>query len=166
MPASINDITAEAVKSLLSYDPETGLLTWKLDRGKKIKAGSPAGWLENDGSIRIQIFGRSYFAHRLAWVIMTGVWPVDLIDHRDLNASNNRWTNLREANDSQNNHNKITVNKTGARGVTRRGNRFIARIRMNGKTVRLGTRGTIEEAATLYEAAALSYYGEFAIKRA
>lgn len=54
----------------------------------------------------ITINGKIYKHHRIIWLWMTGEWPEGLIDHRDRDAMNNRWGNLRDATPSINSHNQ------------------------------------------------------------
>jgi AP2 domain len=87
-----------------------------------------------------------------------------IIDHRDNNGLNNRRDNLRAATCGQNiaNTNAGRRAASGYRGVSRRGNRFIARITFNFKDIHLGSFDTAIDAAKAYDAAALRYFGEFA----
>lgn len=95
---------------------------------------------------------------------MTGDWPPDDVDHRDLNKANNKWTNLRLATRSQNvaNGARRTDNRSGFKGVTRRGNKWEARIRAGGLLHYLGLFETTEAAHEAYCAAAAKLHGEFA----
>src|ERR1019366_3934979 len=106
------------LKEVLRYVPETGLFTWLMKRGSRA-AGSVAGTLRSDGYIQIRLDGDAYLGHRLAWFYQTGSWPTPECDHQDLDKTNNRWTNLREATKSQNkaNVNRPISNTSGAKGV-------------------------------------------------
>ena len=105
-----NDLSAEYVRSILDYNPETGEIIWRIWKNVRPEwntryANKIAGKKEKDSRIRININRKLYLAHRIAWLIMTGEWPVHEIDHRDLTPDNNKWNNLRQANQSQNNCN-------------------------------------------------------------
>jgi hypothetical protein len=104
----------------------------------------------------------------LIWLYMTGEWPSDDIDHRDRDGLNNRWANLREATRSQNLANRCAQvnNAIGVKGVCleRATGRYLAYIKVAGRTIALGRFGTAEEASRAYMAAALQHFGEFARK--
>jgi hypothetical protein len=161
-------LTQERLKELLTYDPETGLFYWLVDRGS-IKAGAVAGCRKRT-YIAISVDDVIYRAHHLAWVYMTGRWPEPFVDHRDLNKHNNAWVNLREATKSQNQANVgiIASNKSGLKGVSRYrageryGKPWQACIGVNGKSKHLGHFATKEEAHAAYCEAASEIFGEFA----
>jgi hypothetical protein len=85
----------EHVREVLAYCPDTGALTWRVDRTNKVKAGSPAG-TPNEGYVWVKLGGRRIFGHRLAWYLHHGQDPGGwLIDHVNRDRSDNRICNLR-----------------------------------------------------------------------
>lgn len=159
------------LKALLNYDSATGLFSWKVSRGRYARPGLAAGTLHkvkrsNSPYIRIKIDGRSYLAHRLAFLYMTGKWPDAEPDHISTDTTDNRWENLREATSSQNQANRKVRrdNKLGIKGVhyCKRDKRFIATFQINGRQKRLGGFKTAEEAQSAYAFAVQSHFGEFA----
>lgn len=99
-------LSAEFVRACLDYDPATGRLSWKGNPRGRARSGGPAGTPAPNGYIRIRINGRCYAAHRLAYLIMNGVWPKHQIDHVNRVRDDNRWANLRDATQSQNMRNR------------------------------------------------------------
>lgn len=163
-------LTAEYVREILSYDPETGVLTWKqrADQGKAWNsrwAGKEAG-TDTNGYRYLIINCRHYAAHRVIWLMVTGEWPQEHLDHADLDRSNNRWINLREANRAENAANRRAHKDglTAIKGVTWHAQRgkFYARINVNKRQISLGLHNTAEGAGRAYAAAAVKYNGEFA----
>jgi hypothetical protein len=160
-------LTQERLKELLHYDPETGVFTWLKSRGVR-KAGSVADGQHRPAGrqtyVRIGIDCNRYDAHRLAFLYMTGRWPNPEVDHIDLDGTNNRWSNLREATTSQNgaNRGKHRDNKSGFKGVYADGNKWLACIMVNYRAIRLGLFSTKEEAALAYNEAAKKHHSEFA----
>jgi hypothetical protein len=156
----------DQVRSLLDYDQDTGLLTWRdRDRGR-LPAGHVAGVSDSHGYIVITIGGRLYKAHRLAWLLVHGSWPSKHLDHANGNRSDNRIANLREADRWQNCANSRTMkrNTSGFKGVyfNKRTQRWMARISANGKRLFLGLFPTPETAYRAYCEAAIRYHGDFA----
>lgn len=90
-------LTAERLREVLEYDPAIGVFRWLIKPCGQISIGDIAGCRHGEGYVQIRVIGRIYLAHRLAWLYMTGEWPISLIDHRNLDRSDNRWSNLREA---------------------------------------------------------------------
>lgn len=82
-------LTQAKLKSLINYNPVTG----EFSRAGYAKCGT----LTYQGYLAIQVAGKRYYAHRLAWFYMTGKWPEDEIDHKNRIRNDNRWENLREA---------------------------------------------------------------------
>jgi hypothetical protein len=160
---STTTLTVERLKELLHYDPETGVFTWKV-RVANVPAGSIAG-CNKERYHFIGVDGREYRAHRLAWLYMTGEWPVE-IDHRDTDGHNNRWANLRHATRIQNCRNTgLPKNSTsGSKGVywSKDRQRWVAQITINKVRTGLGRFHTKERAAAASEAAARKHFGEFA----
>jgi hypothetical protein len=99
-------ITQEYLKSILSYDPETGIFIWKEVNSHRIRVGDVAGSRHLAGYLTIRINSKSYLCHRLAWLYMNGVFPEKQIDHINGNRTDNIFCNLREANNSENSQNK------------------------------------------------------------
>ena len=137
-------LTAERLRDLLHYDPETGVFTWRIGASKRVRAGDIAGFVNGTGYWLIGVDGRKYRAHRLAWLWVYGAWPSKDLDHIDGCRNNNRIFNLREATISENRQNQREArsnNKSsGFLGVThhKQSNAWMARIVINGKTIHLG----------------------------
>lgn len=163
-------LTAEYVRSILDYDPETGFFTWK-PRDNLCPAwngrwiGQRAGRTKSGDYCRIGIDGKPYQAHRLAWFVMTGRWPQQQIDHIDGNKSNNRFANLREADAFENHHNigRAANNTSGFKGVcfNKRQGYWQATIKLGGKRKFLGFFATPDAAHEAYSAAAEVLHGGF-----
>jgi hypothetical protein len=155
-----NDLTSNRVRELLDYDAESGIFTWKIDRSIRVRAGDRAGSIQHDGYIKIGINGSAYFAHRLAWLWVTGEWPKEEIDHVNLVKDDNRFCNLREATRLGNVVNIPPRQRPTAlpRGVSiARNGKFVAQI----AGLHLGTFATPDEAGQVYNIAATDLYGEF-----
>jgi len=167
------DFTCAEVSEFLSYDPQTGVIRWKIfTKGRRgpIRPGDAAG-TDKDGYVQIKIFGKVYRAHHIAWLLMTGEWPpADCdMDHINRNRSDNAWCNLRLAHRSQNNVNSglRADNKSGHKGVFQRKDtgKWEARITASRCVHILGNFGTMEEAIAARDDAERRYYGEFASLR-
>jgi hypothetical protein len=156
-------LTAERLRELLAYDPETGAFTWCVARGRQ-GAGSAAGADNGDGYRGIEIDRRRYQAHRLAWLYVHGAWPAEQLDHINGAKSDNRIGNLREATNAENVRNRTPKPGTlaGAKGVTWDRDGWRARVWKDGRCHCLGRFSTVDEARAAYAAAALEHHGEFA----
>lgn len=161
----------QKISSVLSYDEVSGKLYWKWSEDKstywnKRYAGKEAGCLAKDGYVVIGFEGKSYKAHILAWVLKTGIFPTQQIDHKDRVRSNNAWENLREALPGENTHNRTVQpnSLSNVKGVGFREDiqKWYSRITHKGKCYFLGYVETKEEAITRYNAKADDLYGSFA----
>lgn len=91
-------LTQAALKEVLHYEPSTGVFTRYARRS--------CGCQTEQGYIVLGVGQKVYYAHRLAWLYMTGSWPLGEIDHKNRIRNDNRWDNLREASRLTNEHNK------------------------------------------------------------
>lgn len=162
----MKELTQARLKELLHYDPDTGEFTWVAQSRPGVRVGDVCGRTSVYGYREIGVEYRLHFAHRLAWLYMTGAWPTSEIDHENRCRSDNRWSNLRLANRVQNSANQgIRVsNSTGLHGVVwdKERGKWRAQIRIGGKKTNLGRFSTAEEAAAAHDRAALAEFGEFA----
>lgn len=147
--------------ALLSYDPATGVFTWARARGS-VHAGDVAGTPNAGGYMQVQLGGRRYMLHRLAWFIHYGEWPVAYLDHINRNPSDNRIANLRPADSRLNQANRIAYGKFKKGVSLTKVGTFKAAISDHGRFKHLGTFQTEIEAAAAYAEAAKEIYGEFA----
>ena len=158
-------ITQSELRAVLDYDADTGEFHWKVKRNG-VKPGVPAGTLHAKGYRAIKVGGKLHRAHRLAFLWMAGRMPTDQVDHRDGDKDNNRFANLREATNGQNQHNqtKRANNSSGYKGVYyfKRDARWQAQIMVNRKKHHLGYFDTPEEAHAAHVRAAIQLHGEFA----
>lgn len=168
--------SVEELRELFSYDPETGLLTWKRRYGDEpgvaifngTYAGKVAGSPHSKGYLQVgfMIDGERHKAlvHRVCFAIHHGYYP-DLVDHKNGRKTENFAENLRDADASKNQCNRsVVVAKSGLKGVYRHvcTGKFFAQINYQGRREFLGIHETKEACALAYDAAALRLHGEFA----
>lgn len=158
-------MTQAELKALLHYDPDNGLFTWKVSRQGTARAGRMAGNLRSDGYLMIQISGKNYRAHRLAFLFMTGEFPTDMCDHINGIRDDNRWVNLRQATRAENNRNRAIslANTSGIKGVCwdKLAGKWQAQICTNSKNEHLGYFTTLADAELAVQAARIKLHGEF-----
>jgi hypothetical protein len=166
-------LSQERLKDRIHYDPVTGVFTRAKDysvQGNHFKAGCIATTSTKQGGhsgkrrLMVTVYKKRYYARRLAWFYVHGVWPKNSIDHIDGDPSNNSISNLREATQAENLQNKRAPAKakSGLLGVCFCNdghiNKWQARIQVSGKTVRLGHFPTPEEASAAYLAAKIKLH--------
>lgn len=175
------DVPVEYLRECLIYYPTSGDFTWRArprhhfldEMGWKVFNGKFAGKKaepsqDEHGYVRfaIRVEGKivRIRAHRIAWALHHGRWPVLDIDHANLNKADNRIKNLREATVSQNQANRPALkhNKLGIKGVHFNGRGYVALMHRNGKQDYLGYYKTAAAAQAAHRKAALEHHGEFA----
>lgn len=165
--------TQDYLKECFDYDKDSGKFIWKIrpeNHFKTIKAfkiwnktfpGKEAGSFNDSlGYITIGLRGKNWFAHRLAWVWMTGELP-EKIDHINHNGYDNRWSNLRNVTQKENTRNqtKNEKNTSGHNGVywDKQTKKWRAKIKVDGKTICLGRFTDIEDALDARSYANIQY---------
>lgn len=144
-------LTADCARFLFNYEPETGIFTRRDHPHRTVGALS-------DGYLLFKVSGRTYRAHRVAWLYMYGQWPADQIDHINGDRADNRIANLRACSNAvnmQNQRNATAKSKTGILGVSfikqkRKPHRWRAHIKVNKKDIFLGTFESAQEARDAY----------------
>jgi hypothetical protein len=158
-------LTAERVRDLLSYDPETGWFRWRANRTRGVKAGDRAGSVVSNGYRRLSIDGVVDREHRIAWLVTHGEWPNGQIDHINGVKDDNRIANLREATAAQNRLNTGAQcrNTSGYRGVTfhKALGKWQAQIIIKGRMRYLGLFTDPKIAAHAYDKVARELHGTF-----
>jgi hypothetical protein len=140
----MSELTATRLREVLSYDRLTGEFVWLMTLSNRALAGSAAGSFDKArGYLTIGVEGRLYQAHRLAWLYVTGEWPIGEIDHWDTNKLNNKWVNLRDVTFSMNQQNvrrPRSHNTSGYQGVVwdKRKSKWRAGLTKGGKFIYLG----------------------------
>ena len=145
------------LKAALSYNPETGELTWVAGRGKSAP-GRKAGSVRPDGYVRIQFNKKTYYAHRVAFFLAKGYWPKE-VDHINHDRADNRLCNLREVTTQENKCNTSLSkrNTSGRIGVCPYMGSWRAYIHVHGERINLGDFADIEDAIRARETAEAKY---------
>lgn len=156
------DLTAARLRELFQYSEDTGQFIRLIGvRGMGGHVGAICGSPDRKGHIYMCVAGARYAAHRLAWLYVKGVWPSDQIDHINGEKADNRICNLRLATTATNTQNQRRARSdslSGVLGVSAKGNRFRAGIKIDGKQTFLGSFATSDEAHAAYLAAKRSHH--------
>ena len=140
-------ISQEDLKKEFSYCPDTGVFT-------RLISGKQSGWISMHCGIeyiKIKIYGVSYYAHRLAFLYMTGDMPKEQVDHINGKGTDNRWCNIRAVSNllNQRNRSMPKSNKSGIQGVSwsKRRSAWRVQISLNSKCKEIGVFNNIFDAA-------------------
>ena len=156
-------VTVARLRELFSYDPETGVIRWLVDRNNHVKSGDVAGCI-NCGYRVIGVDGSSNLkAQRIAWALHYGAWPTQRLDHINRDPADNRIANLRLATHAQNIANTQSKRTGRPKGVYwhKQRQRWHSNITVGGKKKHLGLFDTEAEAAAAFARASQEIYGDF-----
>ncbi len=123
-------LTYQRAHELLIYDELSGILKRKKPKNSRQLI---VGFVHVDShghkSIQCSIEHKKYYAHRVIWLMKTGIWP-DVVDHINGDSIDNRWLNLRNVTNAESMKNgpKYKNNSSGINGVRKIKNKWLARI--------------------------------------
>lgn len=134
-------LNQKELKRQLYYNQHTGIFTWLVSNSNCIKIGDIAGCKQNI-YFEIRIKTLIYKIHRLAFLYMTGIWPIYEVDHINHDSLDNRWCNLRPAT-HQENHKNTSIRSDNISRYTgvhwhKNRNKWTAYITINGVKKHLG----------------------------
>lgn len=161
MKATKSDLTAARLRERFNYDPETGIFTLRSGKSR-YPIGRQVGCPDRTGYIQVYLDGRTYMAHRLAWLHVYGEWPPETIDHINRVRDDNRIENPRLASYLENNQNVgfRRNNKSGIKGVywSAGSGRWKAQIMVEYRNRSLGSYLHIDDAIAARKAAEAKYH--------
>jgi len=173
------ELTYHDVARVLKADFKTGKLYWlprtpdMFNEGKQSTEHRCRCWngryagkeafaaIGNHGYRQGKIFDRDYRAHRIIWLLHTGDWPTDEIDHINGKRTDNRVSNLRSVSRAENNKN-MRVGKRNTSGIpgvglNKKSGKWRAYIMLDGINRNLGSFDDIGDAAAARNAAQVEY---------
>lgn len=148
------DMPFEQARAAFEYDPESGVIRWKIRAANCVRIGDVAGTVNVQGYVKVKYRGREYAAHRLAWLLTYGRMPSQQIDHIDCDKANNRVANLRDVPQSVNQQNRKTSrvdSESKLLGAHRHMKSWKAGITISGKSHHIGKFTTAREAHEAYK---------------
>ncbi len=134
-------MNVQLVRELFDYDPDTGVLVWRVKRGCRA-AGMVAGCLSPNGRWVVSVQRKLQYRYRVGWIHHYGLVPEVEIDHVNGDPGDDRIINLRLATRKQNCENLgiRSDNTSGARNVVWDKSKGVwkAQVGHNGKTIHGG----------------------------
>jgi hypothetical protein len=140
-----------------------GNLYWKERPSPKISKDTLVGWINDQGYRCFEYKDKQYKAHSVIFELFNGK-IYGIIDHIDLNKSNNSIENLRDSTKSQNQYNTRARVSGKLKGISwhKRDKKWISQIQIKGKRIYLGAFDTPQEAHNCYKQKLKQVAGEFA----
>lgn len=151
-------LNAAIAREFWIYDPETGEFR-RRNYKKTGEAGPPITTELKSGYRMLKHKGKSYYAHRVAWLMVYGDWPDGEIDHVNSKRNDNRIINIRDVHIGYNvrqgrniSHGTKRINSSSKyKGVHRhKKGGWVASTFINGKSKYIGIRQSEREAHALY----------------
>jgi hypothetical protein len=156
-------ITQAELKEIFDYHSD-GFLIWKKQISSRATIGKIAGpnTYAPKGYRILKLHKQIQPQHRLIFLYHFGYFPI-CVDHINGIRTDNKIENLREATNRQNCMNRSKrKDKVLPKGVYPKGKKVVAIIRVNQKSIHLGTFKEVADAQEAYKQAAIKHFGEFA----
>jgi hypothetical protein len=158
-------IDVKKLREVFCYDPETGVLTNRVSRKGGGKKGAISGCSRHDGYLIVRVENKLLLGHRVIWALHYGQWPDCDIDHVNQDKSDNRITNLRLSNKSNNslNRGRRADNKSGVKNVSwnKPCGKWDVRMKVNGIQKCFGLFDSLDEAREVATKGRMEMHGEF-----
>lgn len=154
----------DVLRSLFSFDSDTGILRWAVSPTARVKVGQEAGTQHDCGYKRVMVQGKNLYVHRIIFAILHGEWP-EQIDHINGKRQDNRAENLRGVTNLINCHNKHVPRPTNSGSpnvyLDRRYGTYKATIYSNRSRFYLGTFKNLSEASAAVERAKIAHQSKY-----
>lgn len=155
----------DRILELVSYDQNTGIFIRKIKTNRNHVIGEQVGTLSSAGYLVIQIDKEKYYAHRIAYFLLTGEQPI-VVDHVNGIRTDNRAVNLRSATRCQNVYNmkKTARNRSGHKNIhwNNRSHKWDVHMHANKKSHWIGCYSSLEDAIEASNLMRIKLHGEFA----
>ena len=156
---AVLDSTLNQYEVLSFFNYKNGNLYQRFKETKKL------GSVTKDNYIVVGFNNKSYYAHRIIFLMFHGYTPL-CIDHINGIKNDNRIENLRPANAKTNGYNQVTRKNTASniKNVTwqKTAKKWQVNLSINGEKKYFGLYKDIECAKFVAEAMRYKYHGEFA----
>lgn len=163
-----NIISIDFLRKVIDYNPETGIALWKyrddslmgdpnLTQSWNDKfAGKPAGSKVKTGYIvitfkhKLETDGKvcKILMHRIAWALVHNEWPESILDHDNGIRTDNRISNLKLSDNSNNGKNSIPRSGSGYKNICwdKSRNKWLVTLKTNQIISNVGRYSTLKEA--------------------
>ena len=161
------EYTFQDIAEAFEYEPEEGLL-WRKEPDGSLREVSLVHECNKERfrTAAPEFRGERIQATHIIWMLMKRRWPEPgmVMDHKDRNRRNCRWSNLRELTVGQSNMNRRRWGNSEEgleRGVRRQGNRYAVQISIHGTTKRFASYINKHDANALARSIRESLYSEW-----